>query len=57
MVDLELSAPNPNQLATNMSDSELFYAGQLAKLEASEYRQEMSEESPAQAAPTQACEI
>ena len=57
MVDLELSALNPNQLATNLSDSELFYAEQLAKLEASEYRQEMSEESPAQAAPTQACEI
>ena len=57
MVDLELSAPNPNKLATNLSDSELFHAEQLAKLEASEYRQDMSEESPAQAAPPQACEI
>jgi hypothetical protein len=57
MVDSELSAPNPNQLATNLSDSALVYADQLSNFEASEYRQDMSEESPAQAAPPQACEI
>ena len=57
MVELELAAPNPNQLANNLSNSEKVYAEQLANLEASEYDQNISEESPVQAAPSQACEI
>jgi hypothetical protein len=52
-----LAAPDPNRLATNLSDSALLYAEQLAKFEASEYDQNMSEESTLKAAPPQACEI
>ncbi|MDB4427033.1 hypothetical protein N9161_02290 [Porticoccaceae bacterium] len=57
MVELELAAPNPNQLANNLSNSEKVYAEQLANLEASDYDRNISEESPVQAAPSQACEI
>jgi len=57
MVESGLAAPNPNQLANNLSNSEKVYAEQLANLEASEYDQNISEESPVQAAPSQACEI
>jgi len=56
MVESELSAPNPNQLATNLSDSALVYADQLTNFEASEYDQNIPEESPVQA-PPQACEL
>ena len=56
MVESELAAPNPNQLANNLSNSEKVYAEQLANLEASDYDQNISEESPVQA-PPQACEI
>ena len=57
MVESGLAAPNPNQLANNLSNSEKVYTEQLANLEASEYDQNISEESPVQAAPSQACEI
>jgi hypothetical protein len=56
MVESELAAPNPNRLANNLLNSEKVYAEQLANLEASEYDQNISEESPVQA-PPQACEI
>jgi len=57
MVMSGLSAPNPNQLANNFSDSEKAYAERLANLEAFEYDQNIFEESPVKAAPPQACEI
>jgi hypothetical protein len=56
MVYLGLSAPNPNQLATNLSDSALVYAEQLTNFESSEYDQNVPEKSSAQASP-QVCEL
>lgn len=51
-----LAAPNPNQLATELSLSASIYANKLATFEASIHDQNLSEYAPVQAT-TQACEI
>jgi hypothetical protein len=52
-----LAAPNPNQLANNLSESEKVYTDELASFEAAESKQDKSEVALTKVTPVQECEI